>query len=206
MHEKIIEKALSRLEGDRASYFGVIVRRLEEDRRMEGRANLVYSVLKDVMAELPLYLEPKELITLLLAFTDEHYGALKQALYDPGFVRAPSSLRTVTRLFVLQVADMALERHRSGEIDEEADKLSVHKYTWPYRATDLIDPEEAPEAWAEAIARSQQWVRDNGGVDRRGAGLARIDEVASELAKKAERKQMEAAAPAAPKKLKITNL
>ena len=44
MHKKIIEKALGQLDADRATYFGSIVNRLEEDKRLENNANLVYSV------------------------------------------------------------------------------------------------------------------------------------------------------------------
>lgn len=204
VHKKIIEKALSQLDSERASYFGVIARSLEEDRRVESHANLVYSVLKDVMADLPVYLEPPELIELLLVFTQENYEKLRQVLYDPDFIKAPSSIRNITGVFVHQVAMASLEKHQNGDIKEEI-KPSVHKLTWPYRATDVLDPEEDPQAWGDAIARSEAWIAANNGVDRREFGTARIDEIASEKLKEAE--EREKSAPASQQKeLKITDL
>ncbi len=203
MHKKIIEKALGNLSADRATYFGAIVNRLEEDKRIENNANLVYSVLKDVIDDLPIYLDQKELINLLLEFTNKKYHTLKKALYDPEFVHDPSSIRSVTGEFVHQVVKLSFEKHENGEIEEA--QLSVHKLTWPYRDTDVVDPEDEPEEWSEAVARSQKWLAEHGGVDRRNSGAARIDDMASEKAKEAEEREKESA-PKEQKELKITDL
>ncbi len=182
MHKKIIEKTLAKLAPDRASYFGAVANMLEQDGRIENNANLVYSVLKDVMADLPVYLEKKELIDQLLEFTDKNYQHLKVALYDPEFIHDPTSIRSVTGAFIHQVVKLSLEKHENGEIEEA--QLSVHKYSWPYRDTDVVDPEEEPDAWAEAVAKSEKWRLENGGVDRRSSGAARIDDVARNKSEK----------------------
>ena len=67
MHRKIIEATLQGLEGKRAAYFSDIANRLDQNPRTEPIANMVFTVLGDVMAELPTYLEAAELIGLLLS-------------------------------------------------------------------------------------------------------------------------------------------
>ncbi|MEK9724745.1 MAG: hypothetical protein VW405_14845 [Rhodospirillaceae bacterium] len=42
LHRKIVEPVLQNLEGERAQYFYSLIQRLEEDRRVEAMANLVY--------------------------------------------------------------------------------------------------------------------------------------------------------------------
>lgn len=175
VHKKIIEKSLNKLDPDRATYFSAIAKRLEGDERIEDNANMVFSVLKDVMAELPVYLDEKELIEQLLEFTDNNHERLKVALFDPQFIRDPSSLRSVTGAFVHQIIKLSLQKHDNGEFEEAP--LSVHKYTWPYRDTDIIDPDDEPDEWAAAAAKSEKWRQQNDGVDRRQSGPARIDEV-----------------------------
>jgi len=59
MHKKIIENALSLLDQERAAYFGSIANSLEEDNRINDSSNIIYSVLKDIMVELPIYLDKK---------------------------------------------------------------------------------------------------------------------------------------------------
>ncbi|MBL6931863.1 MAG: hypothetical protein ISR45_02855 [Rhodospirillales bacterium] len=203
MHKKIIEKALGQLDAERATYFGGVANKLEEDKRIENTANLVYSVLKDVMLELPIYLEQKELIKLLIEFVHRNHNRIKIALFDPSFVHDPSSIRDVTGEFVHQVVKLSLEKHENGEIEEHMQ--SVHKLTWPYRDTDVADPEDDPDEWSEAVAKSQQWLAENGGVDRRQAGAARIDDLASEKAKEAKKLE-KVTKPPELEKIKITDL
>ena len=62
MHKKIIENALSLLDQERAAYFGSIANSLEEDTRINDSSNIIYSVLKDIMVELPIYLDKKNLL------------------------------------------------------------------------------------------------------------------------------------------------
>lgn len=203
MHKKIIEKALGTLESGRATYFQGIVSKLEEDKRVEDTANIIYTVLKDVMGEIPTYLDQKALIDLLLDFTNRNYHRLNKALYDPAFVRDASSIRDVTGEFVHQVVKLSLEMHDSGEIQES--ERSVHKLTWPYRDTDVFDPDEEPDEYSEALARSRKWLAENGGVDRRGAGTARIDDLATEKAKEIDEQENAQSADKV-KDLKITDL
>jgi len=183
VHKQIIVKALAHLDPDRAAYFGAVASKLEEDARIENIANLVFVVLKDVMTELPLYLDEKELINQLIEFTDKNYQGLKAALYDPKFIHDPSSIRSVTGPFVHQIVRISLEKYDNGEVEE--DHLSVHKYTWPYRDTDIADPDDEPDEWAAALNKSEKWRLEHGGVDRRSSGAARIDDIA---AKKPEKK------------------
>lgn len=172
------------MDPDRASYFGAVANKLNEDPRIENNANLVFSVLKDVMSELPLYLEENELINQLLEFTNNNYSSLKDSLYDPEYVRRPSSLRKVTGTFVHQIVKISLKKLDDGEIEET--KLSVHKLTWPYRDTDVVDPDDEPEAWAEALSKNEKWRLENGGVDRRSSGAARIEDMANKAPIKAD--------------------
>jgi hypothetical protein len=203
VHKKIIEKALGQLDAERATYFGAVVNKLEEDKRIENTANVVYTVLKDVISDLPIYLEQKVLINLLIQFTDGNFHRIKKVMYDPAFIHDPTTIRDVTGEFVHQVVKLSLEKHENGDID--AAELSVHKLSWPYRDTDVVDPEDEPEEWSEALARSQKWLAENGGVDRRKSGAARIDDLASEKAKEDEKLEKDKA-PKEAEKLKITDL
>lgn len=184
MHKKIIEKALNKLDPDRATYFSSIANRLEEDARIENNANMVFSVLKDVMADLPIYLHEKELIKQLLEFTENNHHSLKVALFNPKFIRDPSSIRSVTGAFVHQIVKLSLQKHDNGDFEEAS--LSVHKYTWPYRDTDIIDPDDDPDKYEAAAAKNEKWKREHGGIDRRQRGPARIDEITAKKADKAD--------------------
>jgi len=185
VHKKIIEGGLSQLSTERAAYFGDVANALEGDKRAENNANMVYSVLRDVMADLPIYLERADLIDLLFAFIDSHYKELRGIMYDPGFIHDPSVLRRVTGLFVHQVVNKTLEKQESLGDDDRS--LSVHKLTWPYRDTDLIDPDEEPDAWDEAVAKAAGW----DGVERRKSGAARVDDMAADKLRENEHKQRE---------------
>lgn len=185
MHRKIIEGALSQLTTERAAYFGDIANSLEGDRRSENNANMVYSVLRDVMADLPIYLGRADLLDLLFVFIDTHYKELRDIMYDPGFIHDPSVLRRVTGLFVHLVVNKTLEKQES--IGDDDRNLSVHKLTWPYRDTDVIDPDEEPEAWDEAVAKAAGW----DGIDRRKSGTARVDDMAAEKQRENDNKLRE---------------
>ncbi len=52
MHRIIIETNLAGLNSERASYFGDIANRLQADARTEPIANMVFTVLGDVMSNL----------------------------------------------------------------------------------------------------------------------------------------------------------
>jgi hypothetical protein len=153
MHRKIIETTLSGLDAERASYFGDIANRLQADARAEPNANMVFTVLGDVMGELPTYLEAAELIGLLLEFTNDNEARLRQVMFSPEFVETPKIIRTVTGDFMVRVVGVTMDDH--GEPAEETSRGRRQKLTWPYRETDLVDPEDEPEAWAEALGKSR---------------------------------------------------
>jgi len=98
--------------------------------------------------------------------------------YGRAFVKDPGVVRSMTATFIRQSIDLSLEKHGLGEI--ETGELSVHKLSWPYRDTDVTDPDEEPDAWSEALAKSEEWRRRNPGKDRRQSGHARIDDMAAE--------------------------
>jgi hypothetical protein len=175
VHKKIIEKSLNKLDPDRATYFGVIANLLEKDVRIEDNANMVFSVLKDVMTELPVYLDEKQLIEQLLEFIEQNHHDLQVALFDPKFVRDPSSIRSVTGAFIHQIIKIVLLKHQNGDFEEAS--LRVHKYTWPYRDIDIIDPDDEPDEWAAAAAKNEKWRLQNDGIDRRKRDPARIDDI-----------------------------
>lgn len=185
MHKKIIEGALSQLSSERAAYFGSVATALEGDKRAENNANMVYSVLRDVMVDLPIYLERDDLLDLLFDFIDTHYKQLRDVMYDPTFIHDKAILRRVTGLFVHLVVNKTLEKQES--LGDSDNKLSVHTLTWPYRDTDLIDPDEEPDAWEDAVTKAAEW----DGVERRQSGAARVDDMAAEKLMEKEKKLKE---------------
>jgi|GEM_PF-445214 len=174
VHKKMIEGALRQLSTDRANYFGDVANTLEKDARTEADANMAFSVLRDVMIDLPIYIDKSDLIDMLFDFIDKNHSGLRNVMYSPSFVHDPSIMRTVTGLFVHDVVNKTLEMAEAG--DPDSPELSVHKLTWPYRETDVIDPDDEPEEWAAAVTKADNW----DGVDRRASGVARIDDVAAE--------------------------
>ena len=172
MHRKIIETTLQGLEDERAAYFGDIANRLDQNARAEPMANLVFTVLGDVMTELPIYLEAAELVRLLLEFTNENEERLRQIMYSPGFVENPKIIGAVTGDFMVRVVAVTMDEH--GELAEETSHGHKQKLTWPYRDTDVVDPEDNPEAWADAVRKAEAW-RQSHGADRRQQGADRID-------------------------------
>ncbi|MHA1598890.1 MAG: hypothetical protein ACTSV1_09225 [Alphaproteobacteria bacterium] len=182
MHRKIIEGGLRQLSTERAAYFGDLAGALESDARCEGNANMVFTVVRDIMVDLPIYLEKDELLDLLFGFIDSHHDDLRDIMFSPGFIRDASCLRRVTGLFVHLVVTRTLEKQETIATDDN--DLSVHKLTWPYRDTDVIDPDEEPDAWDVAVEKAANWDGD----DRRASGAARIDDMAAEKARKKEDK------------------
>jgi hypothetical protein len=174
VHRKIIEATLQGLEGKRAAYFSDIANRLDQNPRTEPIANMVFTVLGDVMAELPTYLEAAELIGLLLEFTNDNEERLRRIMYSPEFVENSKIIRAVTGEFMVRVVAVTMDEH--GEFAEETDHGHKQKLTWPYRDTDVVDPEDDPEAWAEAVSKAETWHQDHG-TDRRRRGTDRIDQM-----------------------------
>ena len=78
---------------------------------------MVFTVLGDVMNELPTYLEAAEVIGLLLEFTTDNEEQLHQIMYSPGFVEDPKIIRAVTGDFMVRVVATTMDDH--GELAEE---------------------------------------------------------------------------------------
>ena len=146
MHRRIVNPVLEELDKEKAGYFADVVSRIEEDPRTERVANFVYLLLKETMPLLPAYLDKNEFIDLVFTFVDGHYGAMKRAVFDPGYVLQGDALAAVAGDFVNLVVDRTMARYEQGELD--TGELSHKKFSWPYREEDLVDPddEEALEA------------------------------------------------------------
>lgn len=128
-HRKIVEPALSRLEGNRANYFSRIISRLETDPRADGISNLVYVVLRETLEILPDYLPDEEFLGILLDYVNSNRKQLSRALLDPRYVQDHRFARQATDEFVNRVVDASLARHAEGKIDDRSSDL--HRFTWP---------------------------------------------------------------------------
>ncbi len=181
MHRKIIAGAMAAIDKDRRDYFQAVIARLEQDKRFERQGNIVFSILKNVIADVPVYLEPDEFAELLFDFIRYNNPAIRKLMYSRRYVHDPKAMRAITGNFITQVIARSFDKEEKGEI--ETGDPSVHKLTWPYRDTDVLDPEDDPDEWQKAVDRSQEWARRQK-TDRRKSGLSRIDDKAMELFKK----------------------
>ncbi len=175
MHRKIIEKTMSALPKDRQDYFQRIIGQLERDSRFEGQGNIVYTILKDVIPDSPIYLDSDEFVDLLFDFIRYNTPGIRKVMYSRQYIHDAHVMRAITGNFVSQVVARSFDKEEKGEVDTGA--LSVHKLTWPYRDTDVYDPDDDPEEWLAAINRSEEWKAEQR-VDRRKSGLSRIDDKA----------------------------
>lgn len=130
LHRKILDPALARLDGERAIYFQRLVEKLDEDPRTEKAPNLIYLVLKESLSYLPVYLEPDQVIVLLLKFVEVNRGELNRILYSREYVNDPSSIKLVTDKFVSEVLSSTLEKFDDGQI--ETDEKKIYRVSWPY--------------------------------------------------------------------------
>ena len=140
MHKRIVETVLARLDEEKAGYFNAIVSRLEEDPRIERFPNIIFLVLKETMELVPAYLDKGEFIDALIDFCKANLSGLRGKIYNKEFVYDSACMREITGQFVNIIVDLTLQKHQQGEID--GGDPSVQRYTWPYRASDLIDPDD----------------------------------------------------------------
>lgn len=150
MHKQIVDKALKNLEEDRSNYFGGVVTFLEEHPKTDEFPNLVYLSLKDILEIAPIYIDRKDFAILLLQFVIHHQGALQKIIYDKEYLYNPNSLRRITKLLIDSIVDQTIQNYENGEIDDG--EPLVQKYTYPYRATDLVDDDD-DEALEEALKK-----------------------------------------------------
>jgi hypothetical protein len=150
MHKQIIHKAIKELDEERANYFESVVAFLGEHPKTEDFPNLVYLSLKDILDIAPIYIDKKEFSILLLQFVIHHQGQLQRIIYDKEYLFDPSSLRKVTNLLIESIVEQTIHNYEKGDIDDG--EPVVQKFTYPYRATDLVD-EDDEEALEEARKR-----------------------------------------------------
>lgn len=148
MHKRIAEAALESLDKEKAAYFANIVERVAEDGRTGFYPNIVYVVLKETMWLLPVYLDKKEFIDLLFRFVVTNSRAIQRKLFSKDYIDDSSAIRPITDVFVNTVVDRTMELFQEGEIDSGEPK--IQKFSWPYRAEDLIDPDDDE---AEAVEK-----------------------------------------------------
>jgi len=155
MHKRLVEKSLKSLDAERANYFADVIGHLEDLAQTKRYPNLVYLSLKDILDIAPLYLDKKVFALLLLKFVDHHYRDLQKIIFDTDYLYDPATLRAVTKLLIDAIVDQTIQGYEDGQI--ETGEQAVQKYTYPYRALDLADPddEEAYEAALKEDSRRQ---------------------------------------------------
>lgn len=164
MHKRIVEKALKTLDAERANYFNDVVGYLEDLPATQDFPNLVYLSLKDILDIAPIYIEKKAFALLLLKFVAHHQGQLQKIIYDKEYLYDPHCLRKVTKLLIDAIVDQTIQGYEDGQID--TGEPVVQKYTYPYRATDLIDPDD-DEALEKALEEERKRQAAYTGPERR---------------------------------------
>jgi hypothetical protein len=135
MHQKIIKDVVANLDEERSKYFGIILNALEHDSRTNLAPNLLYAVLKEVVALVPPYMPSNEFINLLFGFVGTNSQKITSVMFSSPYVTDSSVLRSVTNDFVDQVIEKTLQLHQAGEI--ETDEKKVRSYSWPYDNADF---------------------------------------------------------------------
>ena len=138
MHKRLIETALQELDEQAAVYVYDLVRQLENDPRLDDRANLVYLILRDAIPVLPTILEPKIVIEDLFAFVDAERSAIEHRIHSPRFIVDPSFLRPMVMLFVKIINDRCWARIEEGDVT--ADGGDIWRMNWPYEEAEQNFP------------------------------------------------------------------
>ena len=152
IHRVLVERLISTCKGERAGYLQAVLDKLEDDPRTEAKANLVYLTLKEAGSLLPLILPVDLLVERLFSFIDDEEWALRAKLYDPTYVTNPATIREVTDKFVGQIVDTGLVMAQTGRIP--IDEQKPVKFTWPYRAEDMLDPDASEAEIEDALAEA----------------------------------------------------
>ena len=140
MHRRIINPVLDSLEKERAAYFSSVVDKVEADPRLEPYPNIVFLLLKDTMALLPTYLNTGEFIDALFDFVARTHGDMEEIVFDKAYIYDQTLLKDIAAAFVAEIVELTLKHYEDGDI--ETGEPHVQKYTWPYRAEDLVDPDD----------------------------------------------------------------
>jgi hypothetical protein len=70
--------------------------------------NLLYTVLKEVVAVVPPYLPPNDFINMLFGFVGDNSQKITAVMYSSQYITDPSVLQTVTNEFVGKVTEKSL--------------------------------------------------------------------------------------------------
>lgn len=143
MHKRIVEKNLKTLDAERANYFNDVIGYLEDIEETQRFPNLVYLTLKDILDIAPTYIEKKAFALLLLKFVIHHRLDLQKIIYDKEYLYDENVLRKVTGKLIEAIVDQTIQGYEEGQID--TGEAVVQKYTYPYRAMDLVDIDDEDE-------------------------------------------------------------
>jgi hypothetical protein len=136
LHKRILIPLIDQLDEDTAAYFGRVVDHLEKDPRLEDYPNMPFLVLRETIFELPVYLEPKEVVDLLFSYVIHNVENLKTVLHSKEYLHDHSALRAHCTAFVIAVV-----RDSMKEVDmayEDRNRQSEYRLSWP------IDPKLFP--------------------------------------------------------------
>lgn len=143
MHRRIADRALSRLTGERSSYFARVIDMVERDHASRGDLHLVYLILAEAMADTPIYLPETRFIGELLGFLDEARPRLLKRLHSRAYVVDPSAaLAPVVDGLRGRVTDVCFQLYRDGAIEDDEPTRLV--FQWPHyaAASPYVDDEE----------------------------------------------------------------
>jgi hypothetical protein len=143
MHKRIVEKNLKTLDAERANYFNDVIGYLEDIEETQRFPNLVYLTLKDILDIAPTYIEKKAFALLLLKFVAHHRLDLQKIIYDKEYLYDENVLRKVTGKLIEAIVEQTIQGYEEGQID--TGEAVVQKYTYPYRALDLVDMDDEEE-------------------------------------------------------------
>ncbi|WP_135081890.1 hypothetical protein [Terasakiella sp. SH-1] len=164
MHKRIVEKNLKTLDAERANYFSDVVGYLEDLPETQDFPNLVYLALKDILDVAPTYIERKAFALLLLKFVRHHQGELQKIIFDKEYLYDENVLRSVTGKLIEAIVDQTIQGYEEGHID--TGEPVIQKFTYPYRALDLVDPDDE-EAYEEALEEDRRRQSRYVGPERR---------------------------------------
>lgn len=149
MHRRIINNVLEGMDSERAKYFLDVADKIDTDSRTDRFSNYVYLLLKETMPLLPTYLDKREFIDTLFDFVVDNHSLMQCKIFDEEYIYDQSVVKSVTNDFVVKVVDLTLQHHENGDID--TGERAGLKFTWPYRAEDLVDSDDDDEGEAEEL-------------------------------------------------------
>lgn len=132
LHKRIISAVITRMDEQRAGYFGRVVERLEQDPRTEQYPNLPILILKETVQDLPTYLDPTVLVNHLFRFLRINKDDLTRVIHSAAYISDNTVLAPHCQPFVEAVVLDTLESVDGSEQDREG--RSEYRVGWPYEA------------------------------------------------------------------------